>query len=160
MANTKPSARGSDDALRTVDTLAELLDSKFRLPGTNFRFGLDALVGLLPIGGDAVSFLASAGVVLTLVRHGASPMLAFRMLVNVALDAILGSVPVLGDLFDVTFKANNRNVRLMREYYVAGQHRGSVWPVLLATFVALVLLGTLVAWLLYQIGSWLFGLLG
>jgi len=147
------------DSLATVDTVAKLLDSQFKIPGTDIRFGLDAIAGLVPIGGDAASFLASGALVLTMVRHGASGKLVAKMLGNIALDSIVGSVPILGDIFDVAYKANNRNVRLLREHYDEGRHKGSILPLLIVTLIALALIGGVTAYLLYQIGTIVWGAL-
>jgi len=144
-----PSIRSK--ALKTVDTVAKLLDSQFKIPGTDFRFGLDAIAGLIPVGGDAVSFLASGALVLTMVRHGASGELAARMLGNIALDALLGSIPFLGDLFDVAFKANVRNVELLKAHYDEGKHAGSGWGIFFGTLIALICMGAGLAWLLYTV---------
>ncbi len=128
MPNPRPDP-SQEQALERVASLAKLMDSQFRIPGTDLRFGLESVVGLLPVGGDAVGFLASAGLVLTMARHGASPQLVARMLINVAVDAFVGAIPLLGDLFDIVYKANNRNVRLLEAYYAEGKYRGSAWPV-------------------------------
>ncbi|MFK8055091.1 MAG: DUF4112 domain-containing protein [Saprospiraceae bacterium] len=148
-----------DKALKTVDTVAKLLDSQFKIPGTEFRFGLDAVAGLIPVGGDAVSFLASGALVLTMVRHGASGQLAARMLGNIAIDAIVGSVPFVGDLFDVAFKANVKNVELLKEHYDDGKHSGSGWGIFFATSFALLLMGAALAWLLLWMGGLLLSVL-
>jgi len=146
-------------SLTLVSVYAKLLDSQFKIPGTEFRFGLDAIAGLIPIGGDAVSFLASGALVLTMVRHGASGQLAARMLGNIAIDALVGAVPFLGDLFDVAFKANNRNVALLKEHYEEGKHTGSGWGIFLGTLLALLLMGAGLAWLLFWIGRSIISLL-
>jgi hypothetical protein len=96
--------------------LAALLDSRWRIPGTSIRFGLDALVGLVPILGDAATSIVSAYIVLRARKCGAGNFLVARMLGNVLLDALVGSVPILGSIFDVYFKANNRNIRLLRRH--------------------------------------------
>ncbi len=146
------------NALKQVASLAKLMDSQFRVPGTGIRFGLESIVGLLPVGGDAVGFLASAGLVLTMARHGASPQLVARMLVNVAVDAFVGAIPLIGDLFDVVYKANNRNVQLLEAYYAEGKYRGSAWPVVTMALVVLILIGGALAWVLWRIGAWVVGL--
>lgn len=155
MTNTADDAR----SLKRVDQLADLLDSKFTLPGTDIKFGVDAVLGLVPGGGDLVSYAASGALIVTMARHGASPLLVARMLINVALDAIVGSIPVLGTVFDVVYKANNRNVRLLREHYEEGKHTGSVWPVVIGAIVVLLLIGAFVSYLAYVVLSWLWGLL-
>lgn len=134
--------------LRGLDAYSKLLDSKFRIPGTDIRFGLDFLVGLVPFGGDILSFLFSAGMVLTMTRHGASGALVGRMLGNIFLDTVVGAVPILGDIFDLFYKANRRNYRLLEAHYAEGKHQGSVWKVLIPVFIALVLLFIICVWLI------------
>jgi hypothetical protein len=88
--------------------VARVLDDSVRIPGTDFRIGLDPLLGLLPVAGDAVSGVLSLYIVAESARLGVS----FRMLAHVAIDVAGGSVPVVGDLFDAAWKANTRNVDL------------------------------------------------
>ena len=96
--------------------LAKLLDEAIRLPGTNIRVGLDAVLGLIPGAGDVAGALLSGVVLMRAAGLGApSPVLA-RMVGNVAIDALVGAVPLLGDLFDIGWKANTRNVRLLERY--------------------------------------------
>lgn len=151
--------RDRQAALQQVRRIAELMDSRFKVPGTDFRFGLESIAGLLPVGGDAIGFAASAGLVLTMARHGASPRLVALMLVNVAVDAFVGAIPVLGDLFDVVYKANNRNVRLLEAHYAEGKHTGSVWPVVAMAAVVLLLIAVGLAWAVWTVGEWVLGLL-
>ena len=99
--------------VQRLERLATLLDSEFRVPGTRFRFGLDGLVGLLPGIGDAAGLAISSYIVLEAWRLGAPPAILTRMVVNLALDTAVGSVPIAGDLFDMAWKANRRNVNLL-----------------------------------------------
>lgn len=99
--------------LAELDRMARLLDSRWRIPGTQIRFGVDAVAGLIPGLGDAATGLVSAWIVLNAAKHGASGPLLARMVGNVALDTVVGSVPLLGSVFDVFFKANKRNMRLL-----------------------------------------------
>ena len=110
-------ARLGDAArLARVRRIAWLVDAAFVIPGTRFRFGLNGVIGLLPVGGDAVLGLISLYIVHQAHRMGVpGPQLA-RMVGNVALEVVGGSVPVLGDLFDVTLKANLRNVAIIENY--------------------------------------------
>lgn len=144
--------------LKMVDTYSRLLDTKFRIPGTNTRFGLDFIMGLVPGAGSLLGMAFSGILITTMARHGASGMLAVRMLLNVALDTIVGFVPVLGNIFDLYYKANYRNLQLMREYYDEGKHQGSAWPVVL--FVLVVLVGMIIGtfYVGYLILAWLVGL--
>ncbi|MEM6769824.1 MAG: DUF4112 domain-containing protein [Bacteroidota bacterium] len=141
-----PSFAESVPQLQWVDKASQLLDTKFRIPGTDIRFGADFLLGLFPGAGDLISYGFSGILVITMARHGASPMLAARMLLNIALDALVGTVPVLGNIFDLFYKANYRNVELMKEFYAEGAHQGSVWPVVLGVIVALFGILVLVIW--------------
>ncbi|RUV37424.1 DUF4112 domain-containing protein [Mesorhizobium sp. M7A.F.Ca.MR.148.00.0.0] len=106
----------SASVIAELDLLAALLDSRWRIPGTSIRFGLDALVGLVPVLGDAATGIVSAYIVMRARSCGAGKILVARMLVNVLLDTVVGSVPILGSIFDVYFKANNRNIRLLRRH--------------------------------------------
>ena len=104
----------ADDDLDRLERFAELLDAEFRVPGTNFRFGLDPLVGLLPGVGDSAMAMASLWIVYEARRLGASRATLARMLGNVAVDALVGVIPVVGDIFDASYRANRRNVALLR----------------------------------------------
>lgn len=101
-------------ALDELDNLARLLDTQWRIPGTSIRFGADAVAGLIPGVGDAASGLVSAYIVYRAWRLGASGMVLAGMVGNVLLDTIVGSVPILGSVFDVFYKSNIRNIRLLR----------------------------------------------
>ncbi|HZO18039.1 MAG TPA: DUF4112 domain-containing protein [Gemmatimonadaceae bacterium] len=96
--------------------LARLLDEAIRIPGTNIRIGLDALLGLLPGGGDVAGGLLSGLIILQAARDGAPATVLGRMLGNVALDVVAGAVPLLGDIFDVAWRANSRNIRLLQSW--------------------------------------------
>ena len=96
--------------------LARLLDSALRLPGTDWRIGLDGLLGLVPVVGDSAGLLLSLWLVYECWRAGAPWRVVLRMLLNVLLDSLLGAVPVAGDLFDFAFKANEKNLRLLETH--------------------------------------------
>ena len=108
--------RDDADAMRRLTRLrrlAWLLDGAARLPGTRFRFGLNSVLGLVPGGGDAVLAALSLAIVWEARRLGAPPALVGRMLANVGIEALGGAVPLVGDLFDMAFKANLRNLDLL-----------------------------------------------
>lgn len=152
-----------DEAVaRNLERVAWLMDRALMIPGTKISVGLDALLGLLPVGGDVVTGIVQAGLVVIALRQYKVPRsIAARMMANVLLDIAVGSIPILGDLFDVGFKANTRNIRLLEPY---GHHttfdvhpRGTPWRYILP--VAAVLLTALI---LVMIGfitvvRWLFG---
>lgn len=96
--------------------LANLLDSKFRIPGTNIRFGIDPIIGLVPGIGDWLGGLASLYfLVYAAILEARIPVL-LRMLLNILLDVVVGTIPLLGEIFDVSWKANLRNAELLEEH--------------------------------------------
>ena len=111
-------SRSREERVARLDALATLLDTAFILPGTNVRFGFDALIGLVPGIGDAITTAISLYIVHEARQLGAPAPLILRMLANVALDGFVGAVPLVGDAFDVLWRANRRNVRLLREWLV------------------------------------------
>ena len=110
----RPRSRGARIAL--IDALATLLDTAFVIPGTGIRFGLDGLIGLFPVIGDMITTALSLFIVHEAYQLGAPGQLIVRMLGNVALDGVLGAAPLVGDAFDVLWRANRRNVRLLVEW--------------------------------------------
>jgi len=103
-------------SLARLETLAHLMDTAFVIPGINRRVGFDALIGLVPVIGDVAGMVISSFIVYEAKRLGAPRWLLARMGLNVAFDGLIGAVPVAGDLFDAAFKANRRNVRLLRRW--------------------------------------------
>jgi hypothetical protein len=102
--------------LARIDKLATLLDSALVVPGTNIRFGLDAIVGLVPGIGDLVTSLVSLYIVHEARQLGAPTHLLVRMVANIAIDGIVGSAPIAGDIFDVMWRANRRNMTLLYDH--------------------------------------------
>ena len=105
-----------EQRLARLDALAKLLDVAFILPGTNIRYGIDGLIGLIPVVGDIITTAISLWLVREARALGAPWHVTARMLGNVALDGVVGMVPLAGDAFDVMFRANMRNVRLLRRW--------------------------------------------
>ena len=101
---------------KKLERLARYLDSLIKVPGFNARFGLDGLIGLIPGFGDTIGALISSVVISEAGRLGAPKVLLLKMALNIAIDALAGTVPVLGDLFDFVWKANQRNVYLLDSY--------------------------------------------
>jgi hypothetical protein len=102
--------------LKSVELMARLMDSRFKIPGTRFRFGLDPLIGLIPGLGDFTSFLISGYIILICARNGASGFVLARMTFNIFIDALIGAIPLIGDLFDFAYKANDRNLKLKQQH--------------------------------------------
>ena len=109
----------SDATESRARAYARLLDSGFRIPGTGIRFGWDAIIGLIPGGGDMIGAALSSGIVLIAMREGVPAPILWRMIANIAIDALVGAVPVIGDLFDVAWRANSRNADLLDRYHAA-----------------------------------------
>jgi hypothetical protein len=142
--------------LKQLETLAKLMDAQFRIPGTDFRFGLDGLIGLIPGAGDLSTFAVSGYMVLLLARNGASGYVLARMILNILIDAVIGSIPLIGDLFDIAFKANMRNMKLMQEHYREGRHRGSAAKVIVPVLIVVFLIIAGIIWGTYELLTRLF----
>ena len=144
--------------LQQLRRLSHLWDNWLGIPGTRWRVGLESLVGFLPFGGDAIGIILSSYIVLQALQFGLPRSLLLRMIGNVVLDGVVGSVPILGDLFDTTWKANTRNVNLLEVHLQAPTasppvQRGFLLLLfggLLLLLTVLVILGGLVVyWLLH-----------
>ena len=116
-------AAGDDNAVRRMEFVAQLLDSAFVLPGTNKRVGIDAIIGLVPGIGDVVTTVLSSYVIWEARNLGVSRLALGRMLANLAIHASVGSIPVIGDVFDAFFRVNQRNMRIVRAQLGAGKNR-------------------------------------
>jgi uncharacterized protein DUF4112 len=106
----------SPPELERLRSLSRLLDNAFPVPGTRYRFGLDAVIGLVPFIGDAVGALFSTYIIFQAARLGASKSTLARMVGNVGVDTLIGEIPLLGDLFDFGFKSNIRNMDLLEHH--------------------------------------------
>lgn len=134
-----------------LHALARVLDTAFVVPGTSFRFGLDALIGLIPGVGDLVGAGLSGYILFEAARLGAPKSVLLRMGWNIAVETVVGAVPFLGDLFDAAYKANKRNMRLLDRHL--GEpvvvHRSSRWIVIaILAAVGLLLIGAVVLFVL------------
>ena len=116
---------GPEESVARIEALARLMDGAFVVPGTNIRLGLDAIIGLVPVAGDLIGGLISSYLIWEARRLGAPKWLIARMVTNVLLDTAVGAVPVLGDAFDVMFRANMKNMALLRKHMAK---RGLVSP--------------------------------
>ena len=123
---TVPLDVGRQQSVARLEALARLMDGAFVLPGTTIRFGLDGIIGLIPVAGDVIAGLVSTYLIWEARQLGAPSWLIARMLGNVLLDTAIGSVPVVGDAFDVLFRANMKNVALLRRHL---EKKGYAHPV-------------------------------
>ena len=150
-------ARGNPVALDALRRWAVLLDSAFRIPGTGIRFGLDAIVGLIPGLGDLSTPAFAALLLMQAVRMRLPVVVQARMVLNAAFDMLIGLVPILGDLADIGWKANLRNLALLERHARPGvpPARGDYWFVWIClAFLALIAITpiVLIIWLLSQRG--------
>ena len=105
-----------EQRMARLDALSKLLDVAFIVPGTNIRYGIDGLIGLIPVIGDIITTAISLWLVREARALGAPWHITARMLANVAVDGVVGMVPLAGDAFDVMFRANVRNVRMLKRW--------------------------------------------
>ena len=105
-----------NETLQRLDVIATVMDSAVRIPGTNVVMGVDALLGLVPVIGDAISSAIGGYIIWEAKRLGVSRLVIARMAMNTTIDTVVGAVPVLGDVFDVAYKANRKNVALLKAH--------------------------------------------
>jgi len=111
--NLQPAAVAKLERLRY---LSNLWDNALRIPGTNLRVGLESLIGILPFGGDVIGLLLSCYILFHAIQFKLPKTILLRMVSNIIIDAVVGLVPILGDLFDTTWKANTRNVNILENH--------------------------------------------
>jgi len=111
---TYPRSENRERLIRRLDNYARLLDSRFKIPGTSITYGWDAIIGLLPVVGDVITFIFSATIIMEARRAGAPVKILGRMLTNCFIEFFIGMVPLLGDGFDLLWKANLKNVELLK----------------------------------------------
>ena len=144
-------------AERRIGRMTHLLDELIEVPGTSIKVGLDPVIGLIPVAGDALSALAGGWVILEASRFGLPRVILARMVVNLALDLGIGAIPFLGDAYDLVFRSNSRNLDLFRKHALdpAASTRGEQ-----ALFIGLGLLIVGIVWLVVMAMSTFIGWLG
>lgn len=143
--------------LKWLDQVTGIMDTAFRVPGTNFRFGLDPILGLIPGVGDAVSFGISGALLLVMARHGVSRKVLMMMAGNILLDSTLGAIPIVGDLFDAGYKSNRRNLELLRKHYYEGKHQGKGTGLAILSVVGIMAVAALLIFLTWKLISVIIG---
>ncbi len=137
--------------------LAELLDQRFTIPGTSIRFGLDPILGLVPGIGDMIANLAGSAIILVAAQYRLPKIVLLRMGLNVALNAMIGAIPVFGDIFSIWFRSNVKNVQLLERYLSAGERASTfgnwIFVIAIVGGIILLLIVILVAtvWLIKQL---------
>jgi hypothetical protein len=142
--------------MRWIESLARLMDSKFGIPGTRIRFGIDPIMSLIPVLGDFITYLISGALIYTMHTQGASRKVVIKMILNSTLDAIIGVIPLVGTIFDIFYRANDRNVKLLREHYYEGKHQGSGNGLLAAIAIGAILLVTTISYGMWKLLEALF----
>ena len=131
-----------------LDDLAFYLDDLFRIPGVGWRFGLDAIIGLVPNVGDTLTSLASFYILIAGVRYGVPKITLLRMALNIGIDYLVGSIPFIGDAFDFFWKSNKQNMNLIRER-ATGKDKGTTGDYIfifgLIGLLILILIGSIIA---------------
>jgi len=146
-------------SLVEVEFLAWLLDNSIPVPGTGRRFGIDAVVGFVPVVGDLFGGLMSLIVVWRGSRMGLPRIVVVRMLANAAVDLLVGAIPIVGDAFDLWFKVNERNLRLIRRHLESPDaSTRSDWLVVLGFVAIIIALVVCIGWLLVALVSAIAGL--
>lgn len=144
--------------IRTVRSLSYLMDEQFRVPGTQFRFGLDPILNLIPFAGDFAGFIISGGLVLAMSSKGLTSKIVVLMCLNIFLDATIGAIPGIGQVWDFFFKSNTRNMKLMEEYYQEGKHQGSGKSTILLALAVLFIIFIILLVILWYISAWIISL--
>lgn len=125
--------------LKYIEKFCIFLDKKYTLKGTNFKFGADPIIGLIPVAGHVITFIISGALILVMARHGVSGKVAVKMVLNITIDTLVGAIPVLGNIFDFFYKANIKNVKLLKEHYDEDKHKGSGIGLIIISLLILLL---------------------
>lgn len=146
-----------DKALARYTVIADLFDQAFRIPGTSWRFGIDAIIGLVPGAGDLIGSLVGLYGIIVARQLGAPASIQIRMLLNLGVDALVGAIPLLGDLFDFAFKAHVRNRVLLERWRLQPHrtHRSSALSLIAILLGLIVILGGAI-WITIWTLHWLF----
>jgi len=136
--------------------LAHWMDDRFTIPGTEIKFGLDPVISLIPGAGDWLAGMISSYFILLGVRADVPPAVVMRMGFNVLLDITIGSIPLLGDIFDVGWKANNKNAELLDEHRAEAQKterhsKALLWTVGIIMFLLIIFVLGLIVWLIGEL---------
>jgi Domain of unknown function (DUF4112) len=162
MPSIQPSSIPSNPShianLQRIRQLSNLLDNALPIPGTNYRIGLDPILGLVPGGGDLITMLFSAYMIITAAQMGIPQEKLVMMVSNIIIDTFAGSVPVVGDLFDVAWKSNMKNLELLENHLGSPQTTTTVnWWFVGGILAGLLLIMLLIISLSVAVIGWLFG---
>ena len=147
----------SSQKVRFARFLAELLDQRFTIPGTSIRIGLDPILGLIPGIGDGLANIAGSTILLIAAQYRLPKIVILRMGLNVALNAMIGAVPIFGDIFSIWFRSNVKNVQLLERYLGADERESTfgnwIFVIAIVGGIILLLIGILLGtvWLIKQL---------
>lgn len=130
--------------LEDVAKLAKLMDSSIKIPLLNRTIGIEPLIGLIPVVGDAFGFVMEMFVMVVLLRNNGSGKVAAKMTLNILIDILLSFIPVLGNVLDFFVKTNERNLKLAIEHFQYGKNQGSAWTVIIPIVVSLIVVFTVI----------------
>lgn len=122
----KPDTRTTTSPnIEWVERFSKWMDSRFTIPGTKIKFGIDPVFSLIPVIGDLITYAISGALIYMMYTQGASRKVVIKMILNSTLDAVVSVIPLVGTVFDVFYRSNDRNVKLLKEHYFEGKHQGS-----------------------------------
>jgi hypothetical protein len=149
----RPAGFGPLDPIQHLDALAELLDNSIPVPGLKFRIGIESLLGMIPILGDLIGAAISSYILFLAAKLGAAKVTLLRMALNVAIESAVGVVPIVGDIFDFGWKANRRNVDLLKAHLKdPARARRTDWVFALLMILALAAVLAFFAWAAWMTG--------
>ena len=136
----------NEEKLLRLKLLSKRLDDSIKIPGTNQKFGIDAIVGIIPILGDFIGVIFSVYIMYSGIKMGVSSKIVKKMAANIAIEFIIGSIPIIGDIFDALWKANKRNVELIEEATIENQENYN-YLIIASLIVILSLILVILGWL-------------
>ena len=134
----------NEEKLLRLKLLSERLDDSIKIPGTNQKIGIDAIIGIIPILGDFIGAIFSTYILYSGIKMGVSSKIVKKMAINIAIEFIIGSIPIIGDIFDALWKANKRNVELIEEATLENQEKYRLNYLIMASLIILILVLILV----------------
>ena len=129
----------NEEKLLRLKLLSERLDNSIKIPGTNQKIGIDAIVGIIPILGDFIGVIFSTYILYSGIKMGVSSKIVKKMAANIAIEFIIGSIPIIGDIFDALWKANKRNVELIEEATLENQENYRLNYLIMASLLIIIL---------------------
>ena len=124
-----------EERITRLKRLSERLDETFTIPGTDHKIGIESIIGVIPLVGDLIGGIISTYIMYSGIKIGASPRIIAQMAANIAIDFAIGSIPIIGDLFDFVWKANKKNVKLIEEVSVLNEETNKINYLIVATLI-------------------------